>query len=121
MKIHRRKSCRTCHVEKCIRLFYKRPDSLDGHGGECKVCQNARNMANYYKSRSRRLKQQKARRQTEAFKVKDLAWRKKYYATPKGREMRRESRRAWEILNPEKRRAVVRAWKDRRKQAEMRA
>jgi hypothetical protein len=36
------KVCRKCKIEKWLNEFYKRKDSKDGRGNECKQCRNAR-------------------------------------------------------------------------------
>ena len=38
MTAHRRKTCRTCKVEKPIGKFYQHPTYADGYMNDCKAC-----------------------------------------------------------------------------------
>jgi histone acetyltransferase (RNA polymerase elongator complex component) len=87
VRVVRRKPCRTCHVVKTLRMFYRHPTCRDGRMHNCKTCHRREVLANkalkreHYNALGRR---QDARR-VEA--------RRRYLAQSRVRERTRQYQR----------------------------
>lgn len=89
----RRKTCRTCKVEKYLRQFYKHPTYADGYMNDCRDCKRAYSRDMHWLKRDQILVRQK--HHYYANWARERAKRRAYQQSPRGREVHRESCRVY--------------------------
>lgn len=81
-----RKVCRTCGVEKNLKAFYRHPTYADGHMNDCKLCKRAYQRDMHWAKRDQVL----AYKREWSRRPENVAKRKAYAQTEKGRAIHRE-------------------------------
>jgi hypothetical protein len=82
------KTCRTCKAEKPLRQFYRHPHYADGRMSDCKECKKAYAREMHWLKREVIL----ARKRQYNATPERIAKRVAYARTPRGRQIKRESR-----------------------------
>ena len=95
------KECFRCHKPKPLTDFYAHSKMANGCLGKCKECTKKDVKENYLKNQEHYRQYDKLRNQLpHRIKMRVL-----YAATKKGLEAGNQAKRAWELRNPEKKRA----------------
>lgn len=91
-----RKTCTSCGIEKRLGDFYKHKTGKHGRESRCKICKRAEVAENRELKRDMLRAQQRLRYATDAdYRARVLARVRAYVKTPKGRESRRITQRAY--------------------------
>ena len=87
MNDFRRKTCRTCGQTYVLRMFYKHPTYSDGYMNDCKPCKRAYQKANH----EAKQEQVRAYKKQWAARPENVAKRKAYAQSERGRAVHREA------------------------------
>ena len=95
MSLARTKPCKDCGVVKRLRCFYRHPHMRDGRLNTCRACKLAYNIEN------RRIKADAYRERERAYQASParVAARNAYRATPRGKEVKRLSDKAYRVTH----------------------
>lgn len=85
MTTYARKSCRQCGEVKALRGFYRHPSYADGHMNTCKACK----IAEVAENRELKAEQYRETKRRWAARPENVAKRKAYAQTERGREVHR--------------------------------
>jgi hypothetical protein len=87
----RRKSCKQCGSDLPIRQFYRHPHYADGHENICKRCK----VANVEANRELKYQYYRAQKRVWAARPENIAKRRAYAKTVRGRQVHRASNRRY--------------------------